>query len=129
MSAEVLRRAAALMRERAEAVNETSPSPWSVSREVTPESAIYTAGVVIEGGDGEVSVCETYTDQEAQQIASWHPAVALLVADWLDTAGADLWAHGPLCCTDGCDNCDDDAWAPHVRRAVDLARAYLGEQP
>lgn len=49
------------------------------------------------------------------------------VADWLRTAGADLWAHGPLCyCDDGCMKCDDELWAPHVRRALAVARAYLG---
>lgn len=47
------------------------------------------------------------------------------MADWLDTAGADLWAHGPLCCADGCFECDDNLWAPHVRRALAVSRAYL----
>jgi hypothetical protein len=52
----------------------------------------------------------------------------LSVADWLDTAGADLWAHGPLCeCGSGCYDCDNDLWQPHVRRALAVARAYLGE--
>lgn len=52
--------------------------------------------------------------------------VAEAVADWLDTAGADLWAHGPLCeCGSGCLDCDDDVWQPHVRRALAVARAYL----
>lgn len=50
----------------------------------------------------------------------------LAVADWLDTAGADLWAHGPLHCDNGCMECDDDLWAPHARRALAVARAYLG---
>ena len=58
------------------------------------------------------------------------PAVALAVADWLDTAGADLWAHGPLCeCRSGCYECDDIAWQPHVRRALAVADAYLGTAP
>lgn len=52
----------------------------------------------------------------------WHA-----VANWLDTAGADLWAYGPLCCDDGCMECDDDLWRPHVRRAFAVARVYLGE--
>jgi hypothetical protein len=60
--------------------------------------------------------------------AAWHPDAALAVADWLDAAGADLWAHGPLCCADGCMECDDDLWAPHVRRALAVARAFLGSE-
>lgn len=51
------------------------------------------------------------------------------VADWLDTAGADIWAHGPLCeCTTGCDACDDNLWEPHARDALTVARAYLGSE-
>lgn len=67
-------------------------------------------------------------NDDAVHIASWHPAVALAVADWLDTAGADLWAHGPLCCEAeyGCDECDGILWMQHVRRALTVARAYLG---
>lgn len=47
------------------------------------------------------------------------------IAAWIDTAAADLWAHGPLCCAEGCMDCDDDLWAPHVRRALAASRAYL----
>lgn len=47
------------------------------------------------------------------------------MSDWLHTAGADLWAHGPLCeCGTGCDACDDNLWEPHVRAALAVARAY-----
>lgn len=111
MSAETLRRAAALMRERAEgtylATDSGDLADWH-----TPADLV---GMFEEEGDGDY-------------IASWHPAVALAVADWLDAAGADLWAHGPLCeCGSGCHACDDDAWQPHVRRALAVARAYLGE--
>jgi hypothetical protein len=50
------------------------------------------------------------------------------VADWLTVAGADIWAHGPLCeCGTGCDACDDNLWEPHARAALTVARAYLGE--
>jgi len=47
---------------------------------------------------------------------------ARALASWLNTAAADLWAHGPLCCADGCDRCDDALWMPHVRRALAVAR-------
>lgn len=69
--------------------------------------------------------------RESWETEDAEPAEAefyLSVADWLDTAGADLWAHGPLCeCFSGCHDCDDDVWQPHVRRALAVARAYLGE--
>ena len=102
----VLRRAASLMRERAEMVLADCDS---LSHE------------------GSLDRLRLFTiETHAQHIASWHPAVALAVADWLAAAGADLWAHG-LHCADGCMECDDDLWAPHVRRALAVARAYLGE--
>jgi len=116
VSGEALRRAAALMRERAEAA---TPGPWLAG---------LGAYVEIPEGDEEPSIADTWGHRgNAEHIASWHPAIALAVADWLDTAGADLWAHGPLCeCGSGCLDCDDDMWQPHVRRALAVARAYLG---
>lgn len=60
-----------------------------------------------------------------QRTRAFHRAVA----DSLDTAGADLWAHGPLCCEGehGCNECDGILWMQHVRRALAVARAYRGE--
>src|SRR5690606_26565557 len=59
--------------------------------------------------------------------ATMHPGVGFALADWLDTAGADLWAHGPLCeCGSGCLDCDDLLWQPHARRALALADLILG---
>lgn len=119
MSADILRRAAALMRERAGAATqgawrfETAPNGFSP--------------MVIGGG---MAVADTFDKphlSDAKHIASWHPTVALAVADWLDTAGADIWAHGPLCeCGTGCDACDDNLWEPHARAALVVARTYLG---
>jgi hypothetical protein len=76
VSAEVLRRAAALMRERA---NEAVPSPWHIDR---------TLGWDCVEGNGAVYVAEfgTKPDPNAEHIASWHPAVALTVADLFDAA-------------------------------------------
>lgn len=68
---------------------------------------------------------DTYSREEVDDLdeAEFH----LAVADWLDTAGADLWAYGPLCeCGSGCHECDDAIWQPHVRRALAVARAYIG---
>ena len=119
MSADLLRRAAALMRERAEAA---TPGPWVVYSDATVRAWA-------DDDYRDVAYPDTAPQQNGDHISSWHPLVALAVADALDTAGADLWAHGPLCCPDGCSECDDDLWAPHVRRALAIARAYVGEAP
>ena len=89
MSAEVLRKAAALMRERAEAA---SDGPWKrfgmagvagKDWEVVDERR-----VECECGEP-VALLGCATNDDAEHIASWHPAVALAVADWLD-AEADV---------------------------------------
>lgn len=70
MSAETLRAAAALMRERAKnAVGGTGASDW-----FPVKSKVRSSGGL---------VCES-ASFEAEHIASWHPAVALAVADLLD---------------------------------------------
>ena len=48
-------------------------------------------------------------DDDAEHIASWHPAVALAVADWLETTARDVGTS---------------SLAFHA--AADAARAYLG---
>lgn len=73
MSGESLRAAAALMRERAEAA---TGGPWVKRRDSTGEH-VYTAGE-------RHFVADVYTREDMRHIASWHPAVALAVADWLD---------------------------------------------
>src|SRR5690606_13095363 len=58
---------------------------------------------------------ETWPDQArdylggewGEYVATMHPGVGLALADWLETVGADEWAHGPSCLTP-CDECDDD---------------------
>lgn len=134
MSADILRRAASMMRERAEA---DGSSGWRVENgnegtEYHPlwmvANDAYHNPPADEDEPWLAVEVHTGTKATAEHIASWHPAVALAVADWLDTAGADLWAHGPLCeCGSSCHACDDVAWQPHVRRALAAARAYLGE--
>lgn len=63
----------------------------------------------------------------ATYIALMGPRLGIALADWLDAAGADLWAHGPLCsCAGGCPACDDSLWQPHARRALHLADLILG---
>ncbi len=99
--AETLRAAARLMRERAQAA---TPGPWIVAglhRQGVASTAHHggTTGVVGLGYTQEI---------DATHIASWHPAVALAVADWLDEEAA--WTGQ-----------GDD------KHALAVARAYLGE--
>ena len=86
---QTLRRAAGLMRERAEAAE--------------ADSAIWTADVttLLEVGD------DTFA-----HAASWHPAVALAVADWLDEVHANVSTYN----------------SHYHRHAFAVARAYLGEE-
>ncbi len=103
MSAEVLRRAASLMRERAQAATD---APWVVER-AHPDMPAYVAH------EGWWVIASRTEQWDAEHIASWHPAVALAVADWLDSA-ADRFDQATTLA--GAD-------ADH---AVTVARAYLG---
>ena len=123
MSAETLRRAAAKMRERAEAA---TPGPWSI---VPGASNVWrfpdegTPTLVVNGVGGNVPARSRREARmtDAEHIASWHPAVALAVADWLDSH-AEIHALR---------TCDERLFAPRRRDllpcpALALARAYLG---
>jgi hypothetical protein len=105
MSAELLREAAALMRERAEAA---TAGPWEcVLGEISAGNAAdYTdVAVAVIGPKG-----DDRQDDNAEHIASWHPAVALAVADWLEQESR-VTCHS--------DN-------PTRTQALAVARAYLG---
>lgn len=87
MSSNTLRRAAALMRERAQAAEGEYASPW---RTVGRTQSVVTSQdgfVVVSEGVDETGGTTTAA---AEHIASWHPQVALAVADWLDKY-ADLY--------------------------------------
>lgn len=102
MSAEILRRAAALMRERADWA---TPGPWHAK--ITDDRQ----WCLVTNGDPEVGVAaQCADDDDADHLASWHPDVALAVADWLDDEGIHFDA-------------DDTTHA----RAIAVARTYLGE--
>ena len=120
MSAEVLRRAAALMRERAEAARNVTGAPdwWP---DFMPSG---TWGVWSSGGP----ICDESAEEEVRHIASWNPFVALAVAKAMDDV-AQAW------------EITDDGWTRDLdddpirfEDTVDggwlaVARAYLGEQP
>lgn len=145
MSAEVLRRAASLMRERAEAARagrwfqegDEVRANWTLVRQVATCHGSIDIGNVA----------------NAAHIASWHPAVALAVADWLDAVAAVHWPkrHDRLseshynaepeheciatdcdeaCWTEGyiCNGCGTTECKPEITaHALAVARAYLGE--
>jgi hypothetical protein len=114
VSAETLRRAAALMRERAEAARagrwladgSELFADWEDSRYIG----------VCDGSLAEGNVAN------AEHIASWHPAVALAVADWLDAQAADVESF-----VDGEVGWVTVEWRAANTAALIVARAYLGE--
>lgn len=122
MSVERLRAAAALMRERAD-VWDYHASPWRVEPGPAGWSVVRSAGV-IEDDFAEPSavvehdtfVFQMDTTSTARHIASWHPAVALAVADWLEATAV---------------RCDmarergNHSWRGS-RQALAVADAYLG---
>jgi hypothetical protein len=122
MSAETLRRAAAQMRERAEAA---TPGPW---HGFPPEAPPETQQVVWAGQATVAEVSMPIPPEfgldglaDRDHIASWHPAVALAVADWLDLMAeeyAPYWSE-PYAAP----------FVPVIEKAYQIARAYLGEQP
>lgn len=86
MSADGMRRAATLMRERADAA---TPGPWESYQNIHAETAVCEFG---RGGFGVVALPATgrpdYGRANIEHLAAWDPAVARAAADLLD-AGAD----------------------------------------
>lgn len=123
---ELLRKAARLMRERA---SDATPGPWKPDAEVVKV-------------DERRHVADAFglADKwpNAAHIASWHPAVALAVADWLDQKAGHLEAHIPAWTrpSSGVDDPPGLCWnnpqrlaevvERHYGRALAVARAYLG---
>jgi len=106
VSADLLRRAAALMRERAEAA---TPGPW---HGFPPEAPAWSQQVVWAGQATVAEVSMPIPPEfgldglaDRDHIASWHPAVALAVADWLDRVVASHHAEVDEVCFDECDEC------------------------
>lgn len=110
MSAETLRRAAALMRERAEAA---TPGPWRPYTTGGWGHGNYVTTDDLSGVAMQYALVWRPTD--AEHIASWHPAVALAVADLLDNTAGHVEYTGAT-------EASED-----VRDALAVARAYLGE--
>lgn len=87
MSAALLREAAAEMRRLAEAA---SAGPWTHINEAPCSDPFVSAHV--KAGDWLIADCGAADGgaPDAEFIASWHPGVALTVANWLDKE-ADAW--------------------------------------
>lgn len=121
MSAGLLREAAAKMRERAEAA---TPGPW---RALSETSGAMSWDVEVVAGDDRLctfdpsdypdGIQDVAPEDDAEHIASWHPDVALAVADWLDLAARRAEVAEGL---------GDGVWMQIDRAAVTVARAYLG---
>ena len=103
MSAERLREAARLIRERAQAA---TPGPWH-----TINQYVWRDGADQCPGESPVVRDGVETEADAEHIASWHPVVALAVADLLDALAGE-----PVLYEDN----------PVVRKALAVADAYLG---
>lgn len=126
MTAELLRRAACLMRERAEAATAgpwTAKDPWAcvVAPADTPVAKHSPRNDAREiEAYGGLLIGESIIKADREHIASWHPAVALAVADWLeDTALGIESAFAPSLYEQS---------RPNVQCALAVARAYLGEE-
>lgn len=125
MSAELLRRAAALMRERAEAA---TPGPWFAGN--APSVRVVRAGHPVYGRPNVAMSGARAADRNFPHIASWHPPVALAVADLLTTTAwwlEDEWPDDPDAPMDWMNSTGETA--ERVKAALAVARAYLGDLP
>jgi hypothetical protein len=105
MSAEILRRAATLMRERAEAAVYVYAEGHAKAGQQVPWF--------------DAADAYSFDDTDGPHIIGMSPAVALAVADWLDEVAADL---------DEWDGLRQVGFAGQMHdRALAVARAYLGE--
>jgi hypothetical protein len=143
-----LRAAAKLMRERAQAATE---GPWSVKVLPPPKPSlrVYVSPnekhmIVNPGGN----VADGGRLPDAEHIASWHPGVALAVADWLELYavwfdGAVIWetpecTHEDAPCGCGpmqpdwyhseCDGFMGDDGCVCFDKGIAVARAYVGTE-
>lgn len=127
MSADVLRRAAALMRERAEAA---TPGPWTTVPGAVNVWHFPESGTPIAVAHGLTVRGMKLGQSDAKHIAGMHPAVALAVAVWLDEV-AHTWELVAAANEDGY-SLDWDGYPIKFEETTDshaltVARSYLGE--
>ena len=120
MSAETLRKAAALMRERAEKARTGDTIPGDFwHHDLTWMSKRFE---VIATGEGSI-IAEGLDRWTAEHIAGFGPAVALAVADWLWETANLIEVHAGTECAEPCLH----PTCRVIDRALAVARAYLGE--
>ena len=112
MSADILRRAAALLREKSE---KATPGPWLHERNLGRLPANTVLGPV-RGVGRDLPVTLDALGRDAAFIATMHPGVGLALADWLDWTFDQ--GHSGDMDDNGCDEC---------RPALAVARLILGE--
>lgn len=121
--AENLRRAAALMRERAEAAGQE----WNADVEPGDSLHLWVTDYDPSDPTGQTPMQRLVGGADApwsEHIASWHPAVALAIADLLD----DIAETRELLVNDLLPaSAWNITWATAERKALAVARAYLGE--
>jgi hypothetical protein len=110
--AELIRRAATLMRQRAEAA---SPGPWQEMCMGSEGCSVLNDGRLRDRKHVSFSGRKEWKADhaDAEHVAGMDPFVALAVAGWLDTFEGRL--------------CDQDFAVPDWNAALAIARAYLGE--
>ena len=116
---ETLREAAGLMRRRAQAAIE---GPWEAIHD--EDTGDVSVRPVDDDPDFYIEVASTtqwpdHLDRSptGDHIASWHPAVALAVADWLEATASGLSPERMSLSENG----------PYAQGALAVARAYLGK--
>ena len=107
--AEVLRRAAGLMRER---LAELPPSPWRAEGRDVMATQDYHGDDWNPDWDFGFNVAVCRRQDEAEHIASWSSSVALAVAEWLETEAHMVGIR-------------DNSPEGHTFHALKIARAYL----
>lgn len=127
MSAELLRRAAAEMRRRAEAATPSGEYPTGWAGAVAdggdvwlfggPTEDGYRTGTVLHHDESCDAGCCPPSSADVEHVASWHPGVALAVADLLEK-----WAWMVELDPDMGGRVGGD-------EVLNLARTYLDEQP
>jgi hypothetical protein len=125
MSADLLRKAAEILRKRAEAA---TPGPWShypdTFRSDMPVHRLGSNAAQNAGGIGDVGLTpaeHAHGLADAAYIATMHPGVGLALADWLDSVARVDLGRGQRETHVSCDaDCD-------VVRAATLARLIVGE--
>jgi hypothetical protein len=121
MSADLLREAAEVLRER---IDGSQPSPWYAELSIlAPDDANW--WFVCDANGFEVAQTRHSVKAEAAYIATMHPGVGLALADWLDEIAAGwMWDdEGAACDWDGMPLKLDEAVDSH---AVKVARLILG---